>query len=1546
MLVLGMADAVDRNRGIGWLHLADLRIGPRQTPLARRDARGVLEQDLRRMHDVAGPWDIVAISGSMTNAGTPAEFDRATEILAWLWSTLRELGSDPVLVVVPGARDRLDVFNAFADQLGPFLRLKNYARTGRFVEDRSVVVDRRELRVGVLGLNTTRAGKSGHLEPEQLAAVCDGDVNAWARRCDAILVVSHHAKPLLDEPSSVLLDNIQAPLVWLPGIHHRRYPTVTAIGDVNHVVAAAPSLSAFEPGRFGYCAGRLTASDDQLRFRAWRRCLANDAGIPRLAPQDLLADREGATSITLSGADSALAVTSAPPSIGSQIGFMEWSPDGERIAAIIGQGTLVIHRRDGVRIAKFPVHASSPCAIAWAPDGKLATRSRFHVRTWTAEGKNLAELYLPCPAPSAMAWLAPDKLLLGAEDGVRIWDVPRAMTERAVDYDESYPVSSILDDVLAFALEPRRTVVEGTETHTPRLAALATQNGIWLLPVAELVRSPRFGQTPVDEPYLPASASPSGAALLAPEAVHIVAWSPSDRILASSGATGVVSVWNIENGNRVARLEGLTDVVRSLSFSRDGRWLAATAIDGSRCLWGFANLATRRITYVRFTRTSTTVVSCSPSADVIALGGMDGIRVEQLPTSDALVLAEDPSDALALAEVRDALALPEEPSVRSASAKVVLLGEGNVGKSCLAMRLTQDRYEEIGSTHGMKFWSVPLERLDPDAEIPPGERREVVFWDMGGQNEYRLLHHAFLHDTMVAVMVMEPRRGEVAMRELDAWERQLTPDRSKIKRILVGSKLDDDRVPRDPLAIDHALSDRGYASYAPTSAKCGLGIAALRKAIADAIDWSSVTVTTRPQLFQRIRSYIDLRRSARRMVIPYHELEDIVKQREGDDVDAAAIGAVVEQLARQGLIADARLADGSRMLILEVEQVERYAASLLLAARDNPRGVPALEMATVLSVDMSFPRIAPHERLPRDQELVILECVVDLLIEAGICLRSGRLLIFPALFRAHGVTETPGAAHSVSVAYDLFGSVDNVYSALVCWLALSQSFGAMRLWPHRVEFARPDSGTSGLHRIVRDEDRDAGRFEIYFDDRTDETTRQFFVGVIDDFLRNHGVELVEQLAMTCKCGHSFAVDDIRHRLAQRAVDIGCQRCDTRIPLVRTGGDALATPGFAAKLRAFRSEALRTRRQTVVEAKIDLDDVRREGPSSPEVCVLHLSDLHISADTDVAHLLQPLCADLEDRVDGLGEHRPDLVMVSGDLTNRATAQEFEVARRFVTELLDRCKLTAERCIVVPGNHDLSWDVPAYRWMPRRQLGAIDPAIHVPQGDGFLVRNDADYPERFRNFAEQFFHPLFQRPYSLVPEEQGQSVLFEDLGIQVLALNSAWQIDEYFPDRSAIHPGALARALDTAERSFGEARRAARLRSEIEVVRLAVWHHPLTGNEKIVNDAFVDQLRRASVRLCLHGHVHEDRADVIGYLHPTRRFHVLGAGSFGAPASERPESTPRLYNLLEFSGNRQSVRVHTRQLRRSGGAWEPWCHWPGANPGERRALYEFDLRATGQ
>ncbi len=70
-------------------------------------------------------------------------------------------------------------------------------------------------------------------------------------------------------------------------------------------------------------------------------------------------------------------------------------------------------------------------------------------------------------------------------------------------------------------------------------------------------------------------------------------------------------------------------------------------------------------------------------------------------------------------------------------------------------------------------------------------------------------------------------------------------------------------------------------------------------------------------------------------------------------------------------------------------------------------------------------------------------------------------------------------------------------------------------------------------------------------------------------------------------------------------------------------------------------------------------------------LVHLSDLHFGRVDQ--ELLQPLI----DQVNRIG---PNLVVVSGDLTQRARSVQFQQAREFLD------KLSAPR-IVVPGNHDV-------------------------------------------------------------------------------------------------------------------------------------------------------------------------------------------------------------------------------------------------------------------
>ena len=73
-------------------------------------------------------------------------------------------------------------------------------------------------------------------------------------------------------------------------------------------------------------------------------------------------------------------------------------------------------------------------------------------------------------------------------------------------------------------------------------------------------------------------------------------------------------------------------------------------------------------------------------------------------------------------------------------------------------------------------------------------------------------------------------------------------------------------------------------------------------------------------------------------------------------------------------------------------------------------------------------------------------------------------------------------------------------------------------------------------------------------------------------------------------------------------------------------------------------------------------------------IVHLSDLHFG--TEDKTVLNALLGDL----DGITAPKPTLVVISGDLTQRARAKQFHAARQFLDNLL-------VPYVVVPGNHDV-------------------------------------------------------------------------------------------------------------------------------------------------------------------------------------------------------------------------------------------------------------------
>ncbi len=1584
---------------LSWLHFSDILMGPRGSRLLQPEYRDALEQDLRKQHARSGPWDLVLISGDLTQAGTTQEFELLNSALSSLWTFFRSLGSNPFLLTVPGTHDLMGSKVSRGRSKGPFWQASDVRaalrgtttpvhpqqvragfapfsewseiwrkthpslaltlfREGLLPGDFTAAFEKEHLKVGVVGLNSVfRDDTRIHeVHLHQVASPSGAGIQQWAREQDVLLLVTHHGPSRLSpRPFQQLLEALRPSdngfILHLCG----GQSGVTYLQWENPTALRAPSLFGKEgaedqsqPGLWGYGAGYVdpTATSKRGRLKLFSRIASPTKAGLVLMPDGRLPSDEQEAIVTSppsaqhlgptaqrphpalethmdSSADielhvGARQVPDLPPGVKpwqaletrrEVVGWMAWAPSGEALAVGMSSGHLV-YWEPGEQQPRWTIraHRTGIQDLSFEPTGqRLASRSQVHVRLWSMEG---TEVPMRKPFKEhglTVAWSSLGLLAADTPQGdVLVW---KAETEQTVEVapPRSYPLWIYC---MAWSPDGRRLACGGGEDEgTLHLWSLDADN----------LASGTVGRMALEFQRVGARGS-----------ILDIAWKPSSSLVALACRDATVRIWNAQKSEPVTVIEGHTASVVGVSFSSDGRLLASKALDGTVRLfrtdtWGQVARIEEPANPQTFAG-----VAFSPTKPVLATlaPGGRGVRVWDIDV-EALLRAPAPS-----------------PTVQAISAKVVLVGEGRAGKSCLALRMVEDRYEELGSTHAMKFWPMPVEAKDPGQ----GTRNEVILWDMGGQEEYRLVHQLFLRDSTVALMVMEPGRGQTALEELEGWNRRLLEQTGgrPVRKLLVGTKVDSEHAPVDEGALQQFVQRHQFADHVLlTSAKEGRGIPELKSALVRAVDWAALERVSRPELFQRLRERIQRLREARKVVITFTDLETELNREARDAVDPEALRAVVAQLARQGLLADTRMADGTRALILEVEQVERYAGSLILLARDNPHGVPALDLSKVHSPTMQFPRIRPEERLSRDQELIVLECVTQLLLEHGLCLEHEGMLIFPSLFRPTQPDAAPDLPHAVSLHYDFAGPIDNIYASLVSSLATSQGFGPMRLWEDRAEFGRAGESTVGMRR-VRERGKVArglARLDVYFDSETPKDKRELFVSFVERHLAEHGVELMEQLVITCVCGKTFPQEDVLARMEMGKTDILCPVCEHRTPITLGAQKAREqTPELAQKTLGLRTKVQQKRSQTITETKIILTESRKLAPTQETpLRILHLSDLHIGAKDSPDTLLQPLVADLKDPDDGLGLERLDYLVISGDITNRATPEEFEQATRFVSALIQRFGVTSERCIIVPGNHDLHWGTDVYTLKKKWQLHEkelVEGRYHQ-EGNVYFLRDEAKYPERFRNFSQHFYHPLLQKEYPLSADQQCLPFLFREARLQFLAMNSAWEIDEYFQNRSSIDPSALSRGLDEADRQLEEARKAGRLALDAKVLRLAVWHHPITNNEKMQNDAFMGRLLQANVRACLHGHVHEDRADQVRQPHSDRRLHVIGAGSFGAPTADRPEAVPRLYNLLEVSRDLSNLRVHTRCMRKEGGAWQGWAAWKGPEKGLMQTYYDVPL-----
>ncbi len=263
-------------------------------------------------------------------------------------------------------------------------------------------------------------------------------------------------------------------------------------------------------------------------------------------------------------------------------------------------------------------------------------------------------------------------------------------------------------------------------------------------------------------------------------------------------------------------------------------------------------------------------------------------------------------------------------------------------------------------------------------------------------------------------------------------------------------------------------------------------------------------------------------------------------------------------------------------------------------------------------------------------------------------------------------------------------------------------------------------------------------------------------------------------------------------------------------------------------------------------------------------LIHLSDLHFGAHDDV------LVAAVEARI---GEEKPELVVISGDFTQRARTDQFEQACQFLTRLRDK----GHEIIGVPGNHD----VPLYDVL-RRFFSPL---------------------ARYRRYIDRTLCPFLDLP-----------------DMSVLGINTARSLT--FKDGHINHQ-QIAYIRDC----FASA--------DPRKPRILVMHHPLfalpVGDGPALVDGMGDQQRaldaiaELGVDLLLAGHNH--RASV----HHAEDL-VHGAGptlviQAGTATSTRLRGEQQSFNLIEISKDEVTVTVQRWDGSRFGSGDSETFHRSG-------------------
>ncbi len=225
------------------------------------------------------------------------------------------------------------------------------------------------------------------------------------------------------------------------------------------------------------------------------------------------------------------------------------------------------------------------------------------------------------------------------------------------------------------------------------------------------------------------------------------------------------------------------------------------------------------------------------------------------------------SEGLSTAKVY--LRSKQSDSIILNEAKLILVGEGEVGKTCLMDSLLGQPFREHETTHGIEIQSFNV-TTDSQTSIT------LNAWDFGGQRVYRPTHQLFFSAPAVYLVVWKPREGSQAG-QVKEWI-QLVKRREPSAKILIVAthggpqqrQPDIDRQELWDLFGKETVVDFFFVESKPDEQGNRKGIDELKRAIAQ-------VAASLPEVGRSVpKSFADVRQALQDKGAPYLPLREVL----------------------------------------------------------------------------------------------------------------------------------------------------------------------------------------------------------------------------------------------------------------------------------------------------------------------------------------------------------------------------------------------------------------------------------------------------------------------------------------------------------------------------------------------------------------------------------------------------------------------------------------------------------------------------------------------